>query len=213
MTFELFILIPLILTVTSAGGVVFIVWRKLSRLKEVTVSEVAADVFDVKRDWRKIAYDFCPEVIDWAKKIKLEKYKEMWLIELEKFLRRLRVASLKMDRWSDTLIKKIRKGVYSNDSLTYPVKEENKNRPIKSNLEIEKHEREEFKKGEQGLILEIAKNPKSAPPYEELGDLYSKMGDYQDAKEAYEAAIELNSNNEALNKKLSLVLEKLTPSK
>ena len=69
----------------------------------------------------------------------------------------------------------------------------------------------EFKKSEQRLIIEIAKNPKNPALYEELGDLYTTSRDYRDARESYEAAIELNSTDEELKKKLSSALEKLNP--
>ena len=59
------------------------------------------------------------------------------------------------------------------------------------------------------MSLEIDKNPKSATLYEELGDFYAKTENYQDAKESYEAAVELNPSDEALKKKHSQTLEKL----
>jgi len=138
----------------------------------------------------------------------VKEYKEMWLVEAEKLLRRLRLFSLKMDRFSDLLIKKIRKHIYSdtdNSSIFTAVNEPNQDKQdaVKNGNEVE------FKKSEQKLILEIAKNPKNAALYEELGDLYAKAREYKDAKESYEAAIELNSNNRELKKKLSQTLEKL----
>ena len=55
--------------------------------------------------------------------------------------------------------------------------------------------------------MEIAKNPKNSALYESLGDLYIEMRNYIDAKESYEAAVELNSQSESLKQKLSLALE------
>ena len=49
--------------------------------------------------------------------------------------------------------------------------------------------------------------------YEELGDLYSEAGEHKDAKESYEAAIELNSNSEELKQKLSSALEQINSQK
>jgi len=207
----LFLLIPIVLIIASASGLVFIVWRKLPRLKEVAASEVVAGDFNFRKDWRTIAYDFCPEVVDWAKNINVEEYKGMWLVEMEKLLRRLRVVSLKIDRFSDTLIKKIRRSVYSNSAPVFGEQQEEKNEKDKPAILTQENSREGFKKTEQKLILEIAKNPKNPTLYEDLGDLYAKAEDYRDAKESYEAAIELNSNDEALNKKLSAALEKLSP--
>ena len=64
---------------------------------------------------------------------------------------------------------------------------------------------------EVSLIIPCLNEAGNAALYEELGDLYAKMGDYRDAKESYEAAIELNSNNEELKKKLLRTLEALNP--
>lgn len=203
----MFLLIPLILILASAGGILFIVWRKLPRLEELAKFEGANGTY-AENDWRHIFYDFCPEIWNWAKGVKVKEYKEMWLVETEKLLRKLRLASLKMDRFSDVLIKKIRSKTYSNETLNYP-SAENESKKAASNANSQADEKEDFKKNEQKLIIEIAKNPKNAVLYEELGDLYSKAGDHKDAKESYEAAIELNSNSEELKKKLSQSLEKL----
>ena len=66
-----------------------------------------------------------------------------------------------------------------------------------------------LKNEEQRLIMEIAKNPKDARLYEALGDLYMEMSGFIDAKESYEAAIELNPQDESLKQKLSSALEGL----
>ena len=156
--------------------------------------------------WQALIYDLCPEIWNWARSIKVKEYKEMWLIETEKLLRRLRVASLKMDRFSDSLIKKIRKRTSSGNGVSFSITEISKD---KQGMEAKTDDEVELKKNEQRLIIEIAKNPKNAALYEELGDLYIKMGDYHDAKESYEAAIELNSSSDNLRKKHSQALEKL----
>ena len=209
----MFLFIPLILILASAGGILFIVWRKLPRLEELAERPVAdVDGALSRRDdspFLIFFYDLCPEVWNWARSIKVKEYKEKWLVETEKLLRRLRLVSLKMDRFSDSLIKKIRSKNYSNGSQTYTESDTGKHEESRPNEEIKSNEREEFKKSEQRLIIEIAKNPKNMAFYEELGDLYSEAGEYKDAKESYEAAIELNSNDEELKKKHSQVLEKL----
>ena len=211
----MFIIIPLALILVSAGGIFFIVWRKLPHLKELTesVQEVqnkteTLGVVSAGNNWQTLIYDLCPEVLNWAKGIKIEEYKKMWLVETEKLLRRLRLVSLKMDRFSNSLIKKIRKRIYSGNGSTFSASAVEGSRDNQDTREKE-DKKVEFKKNEQRLIIEIAKNPKNASFYEELGDLYAKMGDYRDAKESYEAAIELNSNNEELKKKLSIISEKL----
>ena len=237
----MFLFIPLLLILTSAGGIVFIVWRKLPRLKELAEAEnsdgtLSAPQTDLKTEpltrygvdanlkwtatnnflksgWHILAYDLCPEIWNWARGIKVKEYKEMWLIEAEKLLRRLRLASLKMDRFSDSLIKKIRKHTYPENGSAFSATETEiiKDKKDKQDMGLKTDDEAMLKKNEQRLIIEIASNPKSAALYEELGDLYAKMGDYRDAKESYEAAIELNSNNEELKKKLLRTLEALNP--
>lgn len=216
----MFLLIPLILVVASAGGILFIVWRKLPRLKELAEIESNSTAAESsngaspKNDWRHGFYDLCPEVWNWVRGIKVKEYKEMWLVETEKLLRRLRLASMKMDRFSDSLIKKIRKRTYRPSAdVAFPLSSIPNETAAQrdSAQDRQRDDKTEFKKNEQRLIIEIAKNPKNAAFYEELGDLYVKMGDHRDAKESYEAAIELNSNNEELKQKLSSVLEKLNP--
>ena len=66
-----------------------------------------------------------------------------------------------------------------------------------------------LKNEEERLIIEIAQNPKNAALYESLGDLYIEMSNFNDAKESFEAAIELNPQDESIKQKLSSVLEKL----
>jgi tetratricopeptide (TPR) repeat protein len=208
-----FVFIPLLLIVVSAGGIFFIVWRKFPQLKKIAESEVPTDNITVKKDWRNVVYDFCPEVVGWLKNIKIEEYKEAWLVETEKFLRRLRVASLKMDRFSDSLIKKVRSKTYPNGTTQTYLKEKSDTTKDKTVENKTRGELEELKKDEQKLIIEIAKNPKNASAYEKLGDLYMKMEDFKDAEGSYEAAIELNPNNEELKKKLSSTLKKLNEPK
>lgn len=203
----MFIFIPLVLILASVGGILFIVWRKLPRLEKLAETESSSGA--IKKDWVNIIYDFCPEIWDWIRGIKIEEYKEMWLVETEKLLRRFRLISLKMDRLFDSLIKKIRKQTFSQNGLTYTARNETKSNNTRPDAEVEEKNKEELKKIEQKLILEIAKNPKNLILYESLGDLYVKTESYQDAKEAYEATIELNPQNAELKEKLSQTLERL----
>src|SRR3990167_122051 len=96
----MFILTPLILLLVSVVGISVIIFRKMPYLNKLTPEthiggNVLADLF--------------PEFSERFKSLKLKEYGNLWLVELEKLLRRLRVVSLKMDRISDSWIKKIRK--------------------------------------------------------------------------------------------------------
>lgn len=144
-------------------------------------------------------------------KIEFNKYKNLFLVEVEKSLRRLRVVSLKMDRISDSLIKKIRT-IHINTSLARDKKDIDKLISSKVSIPVtnfslnhKKNELDLLRREEQKLLIEIAKNPKNPLLYESLGDLYIRMNNNNDAKESYNAALELNPNSEILLKKRSQI--------
>lgn len=198
----MFILVPLSLILASVVGISVIIFRKMPYLNKLTPETHLRS---------KFLSDLLPELSGGFESLKLKEYGNLWLIELEKFLRKLRVVSLKIDRISDSWIKKIRKGNISR-TMSSVVTEKKETEidilipKVQSSTVITM---EDMKKEEQRLIIEIAKNPKDAKLYETLGDLYLKMNNYSDAKESYEAAIELNPHHEELQKKLSRVLEKM----
>ena len=165
------------------------------------------------------ASEFFPELSALLHRIKISKYKNIGLMEAEKTLRKTRLIFLKVDRLSDVLIKKIRR-VHVNGQLKVHIAEENLNEnnssPAISTADNKKQISEGkatspnfLKNEEQRLIIEIAKNPKDYHLYEMLGDLYVEMESFTDAKESYEASVELNPQNESLKQKLSAALEKL----
>ncbi len=196
-----FIFIPLFLILASAVGIFLIIWRKMPYLKKLTVSDVQSG--------QSIWLDLLPELANGINSTRLKRYREVWLLELEKFLRRLRVLSMRMDRMSDSLIKKIR-NITERKHLSVgasPVAPASPSATLKTQEQIEQATIDELKKEEQRLIIEIAKNPKNSSLYEILGDLYLKMSNFADAKESYEAAIELNPAKEELKKKHSQAVE------
>ena len=193
----MFLIIPLTLILASAIGISAVVYRKMPYLKKLS-PEVGVP--------GGLLTEFLPELSDGFKVLKLAEHRDMWLVEAEKFLRRLRVVSLKMDRISDSMIKKIRNGNGSRMAVS-PVIEKNE-APV-PRVQVAQTTVEDPRKEEQKLIIEIAKNPKDAKLYETLSDLYIRMNNLSDAKESLDAAIELNPQSEALLKKRSQVLEKL----
>ena len=150
-----------------------------------------------------------PEMVETFKNIKFREYKDSWLAEAEKFLRRLRLLSLRMDRLSATLIHKIRKVTNDKPEITSDNSTKTSEAVVVIPSVVKEDNRELWKKEEQKLIIEIAKNPKDSKLYDELGDLYIKMGDYSDANESFEAAMELDPNNEEIKKKHIIVSEKI----
>ena len=198
----MFILIPLVLVLASAAGIFFIVWRKMPYLRKLTVTDVQSG--------QSIWSDLFPELASGVNSTRLKHYRGVWLLELEKVLRRLRVMSMKMDRMSDSLIKKIRNVTERKHEKHHgaAAAETGETTVVKAAEPI-RETIEDFKREEQKLIIEIAKNPKNSALYEVLGDLYMKMSNFADAKESYEAAIELNPAKEELTIKHSQAVEKV----
>lgn len=225
----MFIIIPLALIIFSLAAIAFIVYKKLPQLKSISPAGGDGSVSSKYNLFSVNSLnDFFPEIAEYLKKIKFKKYKNLWLMEVEKILRRLRLVSLKMDRFSDHLIKKIRKvgdsqlkvnamqELRTNEPLgRSPMGEPLAEQPVKVIKEKSVQDKpsivsmESLKSEEQKLIIEIAKNPKDYRLYETLGDLYMKMDNFDDAKESYEAAKELNPHSELLVKKHSQAVEKM----
>lgn len=198
----MFILIPLVLVLVSAVGIFFIVWRKMPYLKKLTVADAQLGP--------SIWSDLFPEFSRGINNTRLKHYRGVWLLELEKFLRRLRLVSMKMDRKSESLIKKIRNVTEKKHEKHHGTASiETRETTVTKAPEPIKETIEDFKREEQKLVIEIAKNPKNPALYEVLGDLYVKMSNFADAKESYEAAIELNPAKEELVKKHSQAVEKV----
>ncbi len=213
----MYILAPLLLILVSVFGIAVIVWRKKTYLDKLYALETAGSGVDGTIsngpgfNWTEFSFELFPEIKVIFDKIKVHKYKSMWLMEAEKFLRRTRLVFMKVDRVSDSLIKKIRR-VHVNHKLSAPsVAEvvEPKTESIPDQVQKQTMSPVFLKNEESRLIIEIAKNPKDGKLYESLGDLYTEMANWVDAKESYEASIALNPQNESLKQKLSSVLGKL----
>lgn len=215
----MFLLIPLLLLALSVIGVVIIVLRKKSYLNKLYTLNITGNGESsvVGFSWKAYGMDFFPEIIALIDRVEFNRYRTHWLIEIEKFLRKARVLSLRMDRVSDVMIKKIRR-IHLNDKLNGHAVTES---VVKSEQEMAedltmkvidsaKMSMAFLKNEEERLVIEIAKNPKDWSLYEQLGDLYIEMNNFIDAKESYEAAIELNPQNESLKQKLSSALEKIS---
>src|SRR3989344_3005329 len=203
----MFILVPLVLILVSVVGISVIIFRKMPYLNKLTPETHISVRTGAMGDFLT---DLVPEFSKGFKSLKLKEYIDLWLVELEKFLRKLRVASLKMYRISDSWIKKIRSG--SAFAVTTPTtmgKVESIEPLVPKEQTVPRITMEDMKREEQGMIIEIAKNPKDSRLYEVLGDLYVKMNNFSDAKESFEAAMELSPHDEGLQKKYSQVLKKM----
>jgi len=158
-------------------------------------------------------YLYFPEIVNGAKSINWAEYKEVWLIEAEKFLRKLRVISMRIDRAMDTTIKKIR-DIYVDNEDAGVVVETNASTSEGRKEKIEDQRLEPIdvmdlmRKEEQDFIVEIAKNPKEASNYKLLAGLYERMGNMEDAVESYKTAAELDPDDDVTRIKLAKLLER-----
>ncbi len=200
----MFITIPLILIGLSLVGMAVIVRRKMSYLRKLypEAHEVSDNIFE----------DFFPELISWFSRIPWHQYRQTSLQELEKGLRRMRLAFLKIDHASARLIQKVRH-THLNNHLEHTASaqpETSTEVAVPEHMAIVAEPPPEDLKGqEQQLIIEIAQDPKNAGLYETLGDLYLKMDNIPDAKEAYEAGLGFGPDNITLARKYSRLLKKI----
>ncbi|OGN34508.1 MAG: hypothetical protein A3I39_02680 [Candidatus Yanofskybacteria bacterium RIFCSPLOWO2_02_FULL_47_9b] len=191
----MYLIIPLLLIILSAGGIVYIVHRKMPYLKKLTPE--SHEISD------NILWDFFPELMTHVNEARFKQYQKSILQELEKLIRRLRVVTLKVDHISDRLIKNLRHRHIS-AHLEHKALLEEKQMSAEQPLE-------DFNTREQKLIVEIARNPKDPELYIQLGDLYLAMHNVGEAKESFEAALALNPHDLALARKYSQLLKKTEP--
>ena len=200
----MFITIPLILIGLSLIGMVVIVRRKMPYLRKLSpeAHEVSDNIFE----------DFFPELLEWFNQIPWHQYRQTSLQELEKGLRWMRLAFLKIDHASVRLIQKVRR-THQTTHLEHTASVQTESSTevvVPEHMEIVAEPTPEDLKGqEQQLIIEIAQDPKNDSLYEILGDLYLRMENNQDAKEAYEAGLGFNPNNQNIARKYSRLLKKI----
>lgn len=186
--------IALTLILGLAIAIVSIIWRKFPYLKKLPIDmeqKVGVSFFS----------DFFPELHQSFRRFDLSSYQSYFLRELEKFLRRLKVASLKLERLANSLIRKIKTNDYYTNGngggvgLEKQVAEPVKVFPVESEVN--------YKKEEQSLIIEIAKDPKNPELYRRLADVYFSMKNFVDAVESLEMSLKLDSEDEKTKEKLT----------
>lgn len=195
----MYLIIPLLLILGSLAAICAIIWRKFPYLKKLSLEAPSSG--------KNIFSEWFPEIGHQYKKINLRSYREHLFKELEKFLRRLRIWSLKFDRMANSLITKIRTSGQA--AKTTPIAE----------VQVEKKEVVQpttkppanYKREEQLLILEIAKNPKNPELYKKLAEVYVAVKNFADAKESLETALELSPQDEKIKERLESV-KKMLPT-
>lgn len=206
----MFFLIPFSIFLVSVLLIVWIVSRKFVYLRKLAPETVEETISSREN----FLVELFPELAAYLKKVNLRSYGVNFLTEFEKLLRKLRLISMKVDTVTNQLIHRVRKEAKQQEAILS--KEAALEEEKQAELESEEEElenlgdsQEDLKKKEQLLIIEIAKNPKNPRLYLELGNIYMRVGEYEDAKNSFEKILELEPGNEAIRRKLARVLSKM----
>ena len=204
----LYLTIPPGLTLVALIGVAVIVWRKMSFLRKLT-----PESHEVGATW---LHDMAPEAIDWFRSIPWHEYRRNFLVELEKLIRRGRLLISFVDRSSDKLVRKVRRGHQEADRQVQEQQEQAqiiesaKEEEEKDLEELDMDDPDQLKLKEQSLIVQIAQDPKDAQLYSELARVYMKLRNYADAVESLKAAAKLEPENEVFTRRLESAKKRLS---
>lgn len=170
----MFAVIPLVFIVLSAAGIGYIVGPKFKEIRRREELPEAKEDF-----WHSIFPEFFTFLR--ASGSRWGVFKASAAADYEKFLRRVKILSLKTHNLSDKLLEKKQKnGKAAGAEFKIP-KEQTVN--------------PQFKTKESNLIVEIAKNPKDKSLYKALGFLYMENKMENDAREAFNVVLELDPND------------------
>ncbi len=174
----MFAVIPLAFIFLGAAGIGYIVWPKIKELKQREEPPEAKEDF-----WHSIF----PEIFGFLNSAvsRWSVLKSNALADYEKFLRRVKIISLKTHNLSDKLLEKKQK---NGKAASLEFKE------IDS-FSKEQAANAQFKIKEDNLIIEIAKNPKEKNLYKTLGAFYLENEMFSDAKDVFNVVLELDPND------------------
>src|SRR3989338_2517166 len=99
----MYLIIPFLFILGSVSGVFFIFWKKLPYLRKLSSDASGSDL-----SYYNFFESLFPGAVQFFKKIDLEEYKQLWMGEFEKFVRRLHIVSLKLDNFTNKLLHKIK---------------------------------------------------------------------------------------------------------
>lgn len=205
----MYLILPLSIFVVSIVMIAVIVRRKFVYLKKLTPEMVEATMGSPESFW----IELFPEAVVLIKRINLRAFGVESLNEFEKLLRKLRLISLKIDTITNKLIHRVRKETKQQEEILVKeakIEEEKKsNGDVSDIIEELGSSYDDLKQKEQLLIIEIAKNPKDAQLYRELGNIYMRIGDWDDAKQSFGKVLEYDSSDDVTKRKLGRVLAKL----
>lgn len=201
----MFIILPLAIFLISIAAIFWLAARKFVYLKKLAPGVI--DNLDMVQEnfWA----EFFPEAAQHLKMAKLREYGAAILAEFEKFLRRLRLISLRIDTFMSQLVHRVRKSNARREETLVRETESEAEKDIGRPVRTGDAKKQDLKEEEQRLIIEIAKNPKDAELYKRLGQVYLKTGESGDAFESFKKALELNPEDGEVKAKLEKIAAKL----
>lgn len=204
----MFFFIPFGIFVVAVLAIVWIVSRKFVYLRKLTPETVEETIGSQDSFW----VEMFPELAAWFKKVNLRAYSVNFLTEFEKLLHKLRLISMKVNTVTNQLIHRVRKEAKQQEAILSKeaALEEEKMAELESEtLDDLGNGEEDLKRKEQLLIIEVAKNPRDARLYKELGNVYVRAEEWADARQSFEKALELEPADETTKRKLKRTLSKL----
>lgn len=202
----MFLIIPIIFILVSVLGIFYIFWKKTPYLRRLS-SDPSSDSLGYSNFFESLF----PGFFQFLGKIDLGEYKQLWMGEFEKFVRRLHIVSLRLDNFTNKLLHKIKtqNGSYQEKNGLGKIGRVINDESRDGIISVQENSLEVLKKEEQRLITEVAKDPKNFDFYKKLGELYIKMGSMKDAEESFEAALELNPQDLEIKTKLDKISKRL----
>lgn len=179
-------IIPIALVIVSGAGIFLIIRKKIPYLKKLEESG-----FEEEGNFFKLMF---PEIFSRLERLDVDAYKKRFYNEYEKFLRRVKILSLKIDNYANKWLEGVASKGNGEAEKTANGSPEIEDSPQSASEKLEEAA-DELKKEEQSLIMEIAKNPKDVNLYSQLAEIYIKMGDKQDAEESLKTGLELDPEN------------------
>lgn len=206
----MYFFIPFGIFVVSILAIAWVVGHKFVYLKKLSPEVLESAMPEQESFWA----EFFPGLAAYFNSTKIRQHRLNFLAEFEKLLRRLRLVSLRLDTATNKLIRQVRKSVVHHESVissevAAQVEQESK---ILDSANVNDTEKD-WKEDEHKLIIEIAKHPKDPDLYKQLGGIYMKMGEWHDAVESFQKAIELDPEDETVRNKLTQATQKLDPER
>ncbi|TSC91711.1 MAG: hypothetical protein CEN90_175 [Parcubacteria group bacterium Licking1014_17] len=207
----MFIILPLGIFILSLLLIGAVIVRKLAFLRKLSPEVLENSAVNYRGFWEELL----PEAGGIIKFIKSHEWRLKLLEQFEKLFSLLKSISSLIDSLFHKILLLVKRKAKQSEQIV--IKEEIKEQKEKAEIEeaieaISEHNGSDIREEEQLLIINIAKNPRDPELYRRLGDIYIKTEEYDDARQCFEKAIELNPRDIASRGKLKKVLAKLPPA-